>query len=197
MSFVPSSFAATACVSLILRLCWGRGWAVCILIWNSHVPSFTLITAVERRRKTHSRKMERVRWRVEERESQVKERKNLLQTWLGKGDRREEIIKQRAGAAAAFQISCQVAGPHSKIAEGRKTARETWREKSRKLKGQNTMSSHHGGGQSQVLTSTNPSLFNAAGHQRFFHHRQFLANKQYACSPSPVQIVQWPHIWHN
>lgn len=122
----------------------------------SHISSFTLIKTPERGRKIGSVKNG---WRGERGRARITgDRQNILrQTWLRKGDRRGgEIIKQNASAAAVLQISCQVPGPHSEIAGVRKTARETWREISRELKGQNTMSSHQGGGQSQVFTSTSP-----------------------------------------
>lgn len=45
------------------------------------------------------------------------------------------------------------------------------------------MSSHQGGGQSQVLASTSPSLFNAAGHRCRFHHRQLHAGKTKLLKP--------------
>lgn len=73
---------------------------------------------------------------------------------------------RRVVGSAMFQIRCQVPGPHREITQGRKTAREIWRKISRKLKGQNTMHSHQGGGQCQVFTSPSYSLsLNQAGYQ--------------------------------
>ena len=155
-SSVPSPWRAIVSVAQIPGFCWESGRAVCILIGNSSTPSFTLIKTPERGREIGSVKNG---WRGERGRARITgDRQNILrQTWLRKGDRRGgEIIKQNASAAAVLQISCQVPGPHSEIAGVRKTARETWREISRELKGQNTMSSHQGGGQSQVFTSTSP-----------------------------------------
>lgn len=83
------------------------------------------------------------------------------------------MINQNAEATAELNIGWQVPGrSQGDISRRENSEGETRRKISRELKGQNTMTSHQGEGQSQVLTSTNQSQFNAAGHQCCLHPRQ-------------------------
>ncbi|MED6280257.1 hypothetical protein CHARACLAT_008853 [Characodon lateralis] len=112
------------------------------------------------------------------------ERRNILGwTWQSKGDRkRDKIVKQNAVTTAVIQTSCQVPGPQSEIAHWGGTVRETergrWRRILRKLKGQNTIHPHQGGGQCQVFASTSQSsTLNGASHKHHFQG-QVVSQKQ-------------------